>query len=265
MQPNSGKNGNQLSDNLINTIQEIIDSGKGDAQRLRSILTGLQNGQPLETSDQQYVESLTLQTDEFETNEDSITFDNTSLEQNNDTNLNNAPKADDIVSKTPKINTKKIAIAGIVIAAIFFSFVGVDAYAVSALQFRPHHGSQYALSETVLHIQADACNPSYFPASFHNYEINAIYKSQVLETASISGNMISPKSSLLLDGTFTINKEALSQFAKLGSQFDPNEALVKTKLDAPIFGVIPFTINKDYPGNEFANIVKNGPPGGYQC
>ena len=255
----------QLTDNLINTIQEIIDSGKGDVQRLRSILTGLQNGQPLETSDQQYVESLTLKTDEFETNEDSITLDNSSLEQNNDTNLNDASKADETIPKTPKVNTKKIAIAGIVIAAIFFSFVGVDAYAVNAIQFRPHQGSQYALSETVLHIQADACNPSYFPTSFHNYEINAVYKSQVLETALISGNMISPKSSLLLDGTFTINKEALSQFAKLGSQFDPNEALVKTKLDAPIFGVIPFTINKDYPGNEFANIVKNGPPGGYQC
>lgn len=253
-----------MSDNLINTIQELIDSGKGDAERLRTILTGLQNGQPLETSDQQYVESLTLKTDEFETNEDSITFDN-ALEQNNDTNLNNAPKADDIVPKTPKVNTKKIAMAGIVIAAIFFSYIGVDAYAVNALQFRPHQGTQYALSETVLHIQADACNPSFFPASFHNYEINAIYKSQVLETASISGNIVSPKSSLLLDGTFTINKEALSQFAKLGSDFNATEAQVKTKLDAPIFGVIPFTINKDYQGKEFANIVKNGPPGGYQC
>src|SRR4029077_15518326 len=158
-----------------NTIQEIIDSGKGDAQRLRSILSGLQNGQPLETSDQQYVESLTLRTDEFETNEDPITFDNTSLEQNNDTNLNNAPKADDIVFKIPKVNTKKIAIAGIVIAAIFFSFVGVDAYAVRSLKFRPPQGYQYALSETVLHIKADACNPFYFPVSFHNYEINAVY------------------------------------------------------------------------------------------
>ncbi|HMK32957.1 MAG TPA: hypothetical protein VK431_04965, partial [Nitrosopumilaceae archaeon] len=242
-----------------------IDSGRGDTERLRTILTGLQNGQPLETSDQQYVESLTLKTAELETNEDSMTFDNTSIEQNNDANLNSASKTDDTVHKTPKVNTKKIAIASIVIAAIFFSFVGVDAYAVSTIQIRPHQGTQYALSETVLHVQADVCNPSYFPASFHNYEINAVYKSQVLETVSISGNMISPKSSLLLDGTFTINKESLSEFSKLGSGFDPNEALVKTKLDAPIFGFIPFTINKDYHGNEFANIVKNGPPGGYQC
>lgn len=254
-----------MSDNLINTIQDIIDSGKGDAERLRTILTGLQNGQPIETSDQQYVESLTIKTDEFEINKDPITFNNSSLEQNDGTNLNNVPKADEIVHKTPKVNTKKIVIAGIVIAAIFFSYVGVDAYAVSALQFRPHQGNQYPLSETILHIQADACNPSFFPISFHNYEINAVYKSQVLETASISGNMISPKSSSLLDGTFTINKDALSQLEKLGSKFDPNEAQVKTKLDAPIFGFIPFTISKDYSGKEFANIVKNGPPGSYQC
>jgi hypothetical protein len=117
----------------------------------------------------------------------------------------------------------------------------------------------------VLHIQAEACNPSYFPASFHNYEIIAIYKSKVLETASISGGTITPKSSLLLNGTFTIDKAIISEFAKQGSAFDPNQAVVKTKLDAPILGIIPFTINKEYTGKEFSNVVKNGPPGGYQC
>jgi hypothetical protein len=208
-------------------------------------------------------ESMSEETNELK-NEESLSVDNSTTEPDNEPNPSNIPEAN-VVSKTPKGNRKKIAIAGLVIAVVFFSYIGANAYAVNSLQIRPHPGNQYKISETVLHIQADACNPSYFPISFHNYEINAVYKSQVLETASISGNMISPKSALLLNGTFTLNRDALSQFAKLGSQFDPNEALVKTKLDAPIFGVIPFTINKDYPGNEFANIVKNGPPGGYQC
>jgi len=254
--------GKSVSEETVKKIQELIDKGSGDIERLHNILNSLQNGNPIELSDQKYIESFS-ETNELK-NEESLSIDNSTTEPDNELNPSNITEAN-VASKTPKGNRKKIAIAGLVVAAIFFSYIGANAYAVNSLQIRPHQGNQYAISETVLHIQAQACNPSYFPVSFHNYEINAVYKSQVLETASISGNMISPKSSLLLEGTFTINKDALSQFAKLGSQFDPNEAHVKTKLDAPIFGVIPFTINKDYPGKEFANIVKNGPPGGYQC
>ena len=237
-----------MSEDMIKKIQELIEKGNGDTERLNKILNSLQNGETLDFSDQQYIDSLVPKTNELETKEDS--------------NLSNISED---AGMPPKLNRKKIIIAGIVIAAIFFGYLGANAYAVSALQFRPHQGTQYSLSETMLHIQAEACNPSFFPASFHDYEIDAVYKSQVLETALIMGNTISPKSSSLLDGTFTINKEALAQVAQLGPQFDPNEATVKTKLDASLFGIIPFTINKDYSGTEFSDIVKNGPPGGYKC
>ncbi len=254
-----------LSEEIIKKVQELIDKGNGDIERLHNILNSLQNGNPIELSDQQYIESFFSETNELEKNEKSISIDNSPIAPNNEPDLNNIPEVSEIVSKTPKGNRKKIAIAGLVITVIVFSYMGANAYAVTSLQIRPHQGNQYAISETMLHIQAQACNPSYFPASFHNYEIKAIYKSKVLETASIFGSTISPKSSLILDGTFTIDKEALSEVAKLGSGFNATEAQVKTKLDAPIFGIIPFTINKDYAGKEFENIVKNGPPGGYQC
>ena len=251
-----------MSEEIIKKIQELLDAGKGDGERLRSILNSLQNEQPLELSDKQYIESLSSA--EPETKYDSITFENTS--ESSDTDSNDKPETNEISPKNESMdNRKKIVIAGIVIAAIIFGYIGANAYAVSTLEFRPHQGTQYAISATVLHIQAEACNPSYFPASFHNYEINAVYKSQVIETALINGSTISPKSSLLLDGKFTINKDVVSQFAQEGSQFDPSQAVVKTKLNAAIFGIIPFTINKDYSGAEFADVVKNGPPGGYQC
>ncbi len=261
MESNSGKS---VSDEIIKKVQELIEKGNGDTERLNNILNSLQNGNPLDLSDQQYIENLSSKTDEFETKDESTTHDNSS-EPISETN-NNIHEIDEMSFKVKaKSNRKKIAIAGIVIAAIVFGFIGASAYASSVLQIRPHQGNQYAISDTVLHIQAQACNPSYFPASFHNYEITAVYKSKVLETASIGGGMITPKSSLLLDGTFTVDKAAISEFANEGSGFDPNQALVKTKLDAPIFGIIPFTINKDYKGQEFANVIKNGPPSGYQC
>jgi hypothetical protein len=251
-----------MSEDTIKKVQGLIDAGKGDAERLHSILSTLQNEQPLELSDIQYVETLSLP--EPETKYDSITFENTS-ESVVEPDLDDKPETNDIQQDESMNNRKKIILAGIVIAAIIFGYIGANAYAVSTLEFRPHQGTQYAISSTMLHIQAEACNPSYFPASFHNYVITAVYKSQVIETASINGSTISPKSSLLLDGLFIINKDALAQVAKEGTQFDPNQAIVKTKLDAAIFGIIPFTINKDYSGTQFADVVKNGPPGGYQC
>ena|SRR5579872_6469535 len=253
-----------MSEEIVKKVQGLIDAGKGDSDRLRNILNSIQNDQPLELSDQQYIESLSSDS-EPKTKYDSITFENTS-ESINEPNLNDNQETSEIPTKNESmINRKKIVMAGIVIAAVIFGYIGANAYAVSMLEFRPHQGTQHAISDTVLLIQAEACNPSYFPASFHNYEINAVYKSQVIETASINGSTISPKSSMLLDGKFTLNKDALSQFAQQGLQFDPNQASVKTKLDATIFGIIPFTINKDYSGTQFADIVKNGPPGGYQC
>lgn len=252
-----------MSEETVKKIQGLIDSGKGDSERLHTILDSLQKGLPLEPFDQQYVDGLSLT--EPEAKYDSVTFENTS-ESIDTPNLDDKTEATETSPKNESVNNrKKIILAGIVIAAIVCGYIGANAYAVSTLEFRPHQGAQYTISSTELHIQAEACNPSYFPASFHNYEINAIYKSQIIETASINGSTISPKSSLLLDGKFTINKEALAQVAQEGSQFDPNQAVVKTKLDAAIFGIIPFEITKDYSGTQFADVVKNGPPGGYQC
>jgi hypothetical protein len=253
-----------MSEETIKRVQELIEKGKGDAERLNGILNSLQNGSLLDLSDQQYIENLFSTTDKFETKEESITSEKPP-EPINETN-----NTTDVTDKTSfkaesKSNRKKIIIAGIVITAIICGFIGTNAYASSTVQIRPHQGNQYAISQTALHIQAEACNPSFFPASFHNYEIIAVYKTKVLEIASINGSTISPKSSMLLDGTFIINKEAVSEFANQSSVFDPKQASVKTKLDAPIFGIIPFAINKEYTGQEFANVVKNGPPGGYQC
>jgi hypothetical protein len=47
-----------LSDDLIKTVQKLIDSGKGDSNRLHEIFDVLKHGTPLYMSDYKYVESL---------------------------------------------------------------------------------------------------------------------------------------------------------------------------------------------------------------
>ena len=47
-----------MSDDLIKTVQKLIDSGKGDSNRLHEIFNVLNHGTPLYMSDYKYVESL---------------------------------------------------------------------------------------------------------------------------------------------------------------------------------------------------------------
>src|SRR5690348_7384401 len=120
-----------MSEETIKKIQELIDAGKGDGERLRSILNSLQNEQPLELSDKQYIDSLS----EPEAKYDSITFENTS-ESSDEPNLDDKPAAELSPKTESNDNRKKIAIAGIVIAAIICGYMGANAYAVSTLEFR---------------------------------------------------------------------------------------------------------------------------------
>jgi hypothetical protein len=55
-----------MSEDLIKTVQKLIDSGKGDSNRLHEIFNVLKHGTPLYMSDYKYVDSLakTLQEQE---------------------------------------------------------------------------------------------------------------------------------------------------------------------------------------------------------
>jgi len=48
----------KLSDDLIKTVQKLIDSGKGDSNRLHEIFIVLKHGTPLYLSDYKYVQML---------------------------------------------------------------------------------------------------------------------------------------------------------------------------------------------------------------
>jgi len=49
----------KLSEDLMKTVQRLIDSGKGDSKRLHEIFNVLKHGTPLYLSDYKYLESLT--------------------------------------------------------------------------------------------------------------------------------------------------------------------------------------------------------------
>jgi hypothetical protein len=260
-----------VSEDLIKRVQFLLESGQGDNERLRKILEALQKGEPLDNSDKNYLQELAdqprhdLTTEGSDVSLDAVTPTSNASE---DISAPSTPYATshekkDVITKT--ISRKRVAKVAAIIAVLVLAYVASDVYAVSTLQFRPHHGSQYVISQTQLFIQGEVCNPSYFPASFSNYEINAVYKSESIEKAEISGSTITPKTFAILDGKFDLNKDAVTRLQQQNEKFDPTQAHITTTINAPIFGVIPFSVVKEYSADQFQQVLKNGPPGSFSC
>ncbi len=250
-----------MSEDLANKIEEMIKSQKGDVARLQNILTAVKNGEPVSFEDHQYIENLT----ENQPQSNQVPSDDTTDSKPESVPDNTVPSPGIPTEPVRKISTKKYASIGIIAAIIVVAYIGLDVYAVDSLQFRPHHGQQVAISDTELSIQTDACNPSYFPAMFTKYEIDAFYNSDIIEKATVGGSTLSPKSAATLDGIFAINKDAVTKIGQENATFDPSKATITTSVSAPIFGVIPYSVYKKYAAEDFQKMIKNPPPGTFDC
>lgn len=254
-----------MSEDLANKIEELIKSQKGDIERLQNILIAVKNGEPVSFEDHQYIENLT----ENQPQPSQVSSDNITDAKPENISDSTVPSPE-IPTQTEtrsvkRISTKKYASIGIIAAIIIVAYVGLDIYAVDSLQFRPHHGQQVAISDTELSIQTDACNPSYFPATFTKYEIDAFYNSDIIEKATVGGSTLSPKSAAVLDGIFAINKQAVTKIGQENTTFDPAKATITTSVSAPIFGFIPYTVDQKYAAVDFQERIKNPPPGTFDC
>jgi len=246
-----------MSEDLASIIEEMIKSGKGDTARLQNILTAIKNSEPVSFEDHQYIETLT------QPQPNQIPSDTTQDVTENVSEISST--SSEISERAKKSLSKKYASIGIIVAIIIVAYVGLDVYAVNNLQFRPHHGQQTAISDTEITIQTDACNPSYFPATFTTYEIDAYYNSDIIEKATVGGSTLSPKSAATLDGIFAIDKQAVNKIGQTNATFDPTKATITTTVSAPIFGFIPYSIDKKYDAIDFQNRIKNPPPGTFDC
>ncbi|MDE1819036.1 MAG: hypothetical protein KGI19_10595 [Thaumarchaeota archaeon] len=254
-----------MPEDLASKIEELIKSQKGDIERLQNILTTVKNGEPVSFEDHQYIENLAEnQPQSSQVPSDNIT--DVKPENISDSTVPSPEIPAPIETKSVKrTSTKKYASIGIIVTIIIVAYVGLDIYAVDSLQFRPHHGQQVAISDTELSIQTDACNPSYFPATFTKYEIDAFYNSDIIEKATVGGSTLSPKSAATLDGIFAINKQAVTKIGQENTTFDPSKATITTSVSASIFGFIPYTVDQKYAAVDFQERIKNPPPGTFDC
>lgn len=164
--------------------------------------------------------------------------------------------------------------AGIVISivlALIFTYLSLNVYAISNLQFRGYQTGQFDLADMSMDVKLEACNPVFFPATFNKFNIDMVYKSTDFGTFTVWGTTIPPQSSSIVDGRLKVNAQAVLGLAlsALGSaftgqsSFDPNQVHFTANLDAPILGIIPFSISKSYTMDEFKGIM--GQTGRFDC
>lgn len=143
--------------------------------------------------------------------------------------------------------------------------VGLNIFAISNLQFRGHSMEEMDILDMSIDGKFEVCNPTFFPASFDTLKMDINYKSTNFGTFTIWGKTIPPQSPTIVDGRANINGQAVLQlfiaamgsaFGGQGLDFDPNQIRFSAVLDAPILGIIPFSISQNYSSDEFQKLMQ---------
>lgn len=143
----------------------------------------------------------------------------------------------------------------------------LNLYALNSLYFSEIELGGINFADTSADIKMKASNPTFIPASFDKMQLDIDYNSTNFGTVTVYGGTIAPFSDKQVDGNLRINVRALaglvleSLFGS-GSSFDESQLHIVASVDAPIFGVIPYTITKKYSKIEFqtllADLAKRG-------
>ena len=169
--------------------------------------------------------------------------------------------------------TSKIAIGIGIPIVIIIIVLGMNFYALSNLEFRGYTVDELDLFDLSANTQTEVCNPTFFPASFNKLEIDILYKNSNFGTFTLWGQTIPPMTPIIVDGQMKINGESVlqlflgalgSSFGGQGTNFDPNQMSLVGKLDAPILGIIPFSISQSFSMDEFTEMMQ-GNSGQWNC
>lgn len=135
------------------------------------------------------------------------------------------------------------------------------------LQFRLAGKERFNLFSLISGGKLEVCNPSNLPITFNSYEISSIYNGDRLGTYYLGGVQILPKSSVVLQGKFDAEGKKSANIMSLFldteiqgadvSRVDAKKLEILTELKTGFFGIIPYTISKNYGGSEFFDLMNN--------
>jgi len=167
-----------------------------------------------------------------------------------------------------------ISIIAIVAIAIPLVYSGLNIFALGDLQVRGNNEGEFRFFEMINDGTVEICNPSPFFVNFKKFNIIMYLDGAPKGTFASEQVILSPYSSKVINGTFTSDTYSEAQYyamhfdgqfsGDVPERIDPRKLLITTELEAPIIGVIPYTVTKQYAGLYFWETL-NGNIGGYSC
>jgi hypothetical protein len=170
-------------------------------------------------------------------------------------------------------HTTIVIIASIVIA-IPFVYSGWNIYALDHLQLKGTDDGMFRFFDMINSGNIEICNSMPFFVNYEKLSIFIFFNDDNKGEYSISSNTLNPLSSKIVNGTFSSETFSEAQYLALhfdgmfyGStpeRIDPRELKIITQIQAPIIGVVPYTITNQYSGLYFWDAL-NGKIGEFNC
>ena len=165
-----------------------------------------------------------------------------------------------------------VAVASVVIAAS----VGYSAFSVltlDELQIKWNDRGSFDFMTMLNGGVIEVCSSSSIPLRFSGITIETFYNGEAVGRFVTGGATVQPGSAQELDGRGEMTSMAGSIFSMFVdtemsgtdiARIDADAMTVRTGIDAVVLGLIPYTVSKEYAGQEFFDAM-NGGAEGYGC
>jgi len=170
-------------------------------------------------------------------------------------------------------HTAIVIIASIIIV-VPFAYSGWNIYALDNLQIKGTDEGKFRFFDMSSEASIEICNPSPFYVSFNKLNIVTFFDGVSKGVFSIEPATLAPASSVILNGTFSSESFSEAQYLYLHfdsmfsgtapERIDPRKLNIITEIDAPIIGVIPYSVSKQQSGLYFWEAL-NGRIGEFSC
>ncbi|GEM_PF-769524 len=159
-----------------------------------------------------------------------------------------------------------VVIVSIIVIAVTLGYSSLGIIFAKDLQFRWGQEGNFDLLSIMFGGKLVVCNDSDYPVSFQQYSFNIVYDGQNLGMFSVHGTGLSSHTSTMIGGKFSTDDKRVSEilFASLdtalsgsgqAARIDVNKMSATTSLDTRIIGIIPFSITREYSGQEFVDVM----------
>ena len=166
-----------------------------------------------------------------------------------------------------------VIIASIAIA-IPFVYSAWNIYALEHLEIKGTDDGRFRFFDLINSADIEICNSMPFFVNYQKFSIFTFFNGDNKGGYTTTANTLGPLSSKIVNGTFSSETFSEAQYLALHfdgmfsgaapDRIDPRQLKIITQVEAPIIGIIPYSITKQYSGLFFWDSL-NGKIGEFSC